>query len=146
MRTYRKSKTSLTAKSLFFFLIFSLFGLFFILGILFHYQKELSRYVPVNAKLEGFLREYGTTEETSLNAFHYASYSYSYRGKEYAAQRQVLFPRKHQIGKQTVILIDPDHPDKIEDIMIQRVLAGTCSVCAVASIASFFRLLCRMFS
>lgn len=98
-------------------------------GVFVNYRRQLKNYVKTEAVLEGIIKEHGQTEETALNLFSYAVYSYSYEGKEYIGKRQLLFSAGKTAGEQEVILINPNQPETIEDTLFQKILLLATAGC-----------------
>lgn len=95
---------------------------------LLYYQKTISGYVQVEATVEGIMKE----SEQSGNTVSYVFYSYTYRDKEYIGKRQILFSIGDKTGKKTVIRINPEQPDEIEDIMRQKIFLASMGICIFA--------------
>lgn len=101
-----------------------LVGLFIIciVGLLIYIVKY-SKYVDVTAEIVDVRLVYDNQGHDNQNRNKYIQYKYSFCGKEYSADRLVLFGSKKSIGKEVTVKINPQNPYEIANYTFIRIFA-----------------------
>lgn len=114
-----------------------LIGVIFLVFVLLVYRFQLKNYKEVDAIIEGVYREEGSTSTSDMSVFYYVSYSFSYNGHDYVANRQILLPFGYKAGKNVTIKISPKDPEKLENVLLQQVCIVVCIIGAFFLLLEF---------